>query len=233
MGPPLPVIPLTSPSPAGQPQCLIGQPQSSPASPVLPGQPSPPWPAQSRWQHRPLRPAPSPSARSMLATDEVRSIVTAGGPAPGDAEGMPVTTMQRWLEAACAELGIDPGTADARTILDVARYVAHQVPRPPPPLRYYQLGVAVGRGQALRATALRLTALASDWPAPASDAPPAEPSRPRPARHARPPDPNRLRPDRYARPGSTRLPGPPPGRGRPASIQRDSWLAIRPIAIYL
>lgn len=113
----------------------------------------------------------------MLATDEVRSIATAGGPAPGYAEGMPVTTMQRWLEAACAELGIDPGTADARTILDLARDVAHQVDRPAAPLTAYLLGVAVGRGQPLRATAERLTALASDWPAPASDAP-AEPAPP-------------------------------------------------------
>jgi Domain of unknown function (DUF6457) len=40
--------------------------------------------------------------------------------------------MQRWLEVACAELGIDPGTADARTILDLARDVAHQLTVPPP-----------------------------------------------------------------------------------------------------
>src|ERR1700733_1968270 len=88
------------------------------------------------------------------------------GPASGDPEGMPVTTMQRWLEAACAELGLDPDTADARTILDLARDVAHQVDRPAAPLTAYLLGVAVGRGQPLRATAARLTALANGWPAP-------------------------------------------------------------------
>jgi|HubBroStandDraft_3_1064219.scaffolds.fasta_scaffold180957_1 hypothetical protein len=118
----------------------------------------------------------------MLAPDdEVRSIATAGGPAPGDAEGMPVTTMQRWLDAACAELGIEPGTADARTILDLTRDVAHQVDRPAAPLTAYLLGVAVGRGQPLRATAERLTALASGWPAPAGDPPPAEPTPPSPS----------------------------------------------------
>ena len=80
-----------------------------------------------------------------------------------------MTTIQRWLEAACAELGIDPGTADARTILDLARDVAHQVDRPAAPLTAYLLGVAVGRGQPLDATARRLTMLASSWPAPSGD----------------------------------------------------------------
>jgi Domain of unknown function (DUF6457) len=102
----------------------------------------------------------------------VWSVATAGGPAPSDAEGTPVTTMQRWLEAACAELGIDPGTADARTILDLTRDVAHQVDRPAAPLTAYLLGVAVGRGQPLGPAAARLTALASSWPGPAGDPPP-------------------------------------------------------------
>ena len=97
--------------------------------------------------------------------------------AEGEAEA-PVTTMQRWLEAACSELGIDPGTADTRTILDLARDVAHQVDRPAAPLTAYLLGVAVGRGQPLGATAERLTALASDWP-PADD--PAAPGPKRPS----------------------------------------------------
>jgi Domain of unknown function (DUF6457) len=80
-----------------------------------------------------------------------------------------VTTIQRWLEAACAELGIDPGMADARAILALARDVAHQVDRPAAPLTAYLLGVAVGRGQPLAATAERLTALASGWPPSAGD----------------------------------------------------------------
>ncbi len=93
-----------------------------------------------------------------------------------------MTTIQRWLEAACAELGIDPGTVDARTILDLARDVAHQVDRPAAPLTAYLLGVAVGRGQPLGATAQRLTMLASNWPAPSGDPgpPPSDPGSPSP-----------------------------------------------------
>jgi len=74
-----------------------------------------------------------------------------------------VSTLQRWLEAACAELGIEPATADARTVLDLARDVAHQVDRPAAPVTAYLLGVAVGRGQPLGATAERLTELANGW----------------------------------------------------------------------
>ena len=80
-----------------------------------------------------------------------------------------MTTMQRWLDAVCTELDIDPGTADARTILDLARDVAHQIDRPAAPLTAYLLGVAVGRGKPLGATAGRLTTLAAGWPAPAHD----------------------------------------------------------------
>ena len=94
-----------------------------------------------------------------------------------------MTTIQRWLDAVCADLGIEPGLADTRTILDLARDVAHQVDRPAAPLTAYLLGIAVGRGQPLGTTAERLTALAGGWPAPAAD--PGWPAhgRVRPARH--------------------------------------------------
>ena len=59
-----------------------------------------------------------------------------------------------------AGLGIDPGLADTRTILDLTRDVAHQVDRPAAPMTASLLGIAVGRGQPLGATAGRLTALA-------------------------------------------------------------------------
>ena len=91
-----------------------------------------------------------------------------------------MTTIQRWLDAVCADLGIEPGLADTRTILDLARDVAHQVDRPAAPLTAYLLGIAVGRGQPLGTTAERLTALAGGWPAPAADPGPARP-RPRSA----------------------------------------------------
>jgi hypothetical protein len=74
------------------------------------------------------------------------------------------TTMQRWMEVACAELGIDPATVDERAILDLTRDVAHQVDRPAAPLTAFLLGVAAGRGAPLAATATRLQALAMAWP---------------------------------------------------------------------
>jgi hypothetical protein len=76
-----------------------------------------------------------------------------------------VTTMQRWMEVACAELGIDPATIDERAILDLTRDVAHQVDRPAAPLTAFLLGVAVGRGAPLPATATRMQDLALAWPA--------------------------------------------------------------------
>ena len=54
-------------------------------------------------------------------------------------------------------------------ILGLARDVSHQASRPAAPMTAYLLGIAVGRGQPLGATAERLTALAGGWPAPAAD----------------------------------------------------------------
>ncbi len=76
-----------------------------------------------------------------------------------------MTTLDSWTAAACAELGIDPKTGDARAVLDLAREVAHGVERPAAPLTAYLLGVAVGQGQDLHTAAARLRALASSWPA--------------------------------------------------------------------
>jgi hypothetical protein len=79
---------------------------------------------------------------------------------------MPMNTLQAWTEAACAELGIDPAAADARTVLDLARDVAHQVERPAAPLTAFLLGLAVGQGRQLDAAAGQLRALAGRWQAP-------------------------------------------------------------------
>jgi hypothetical protein len=76
-----------------------------------------------------------------------------------------MTTLDSWTGAACAELGIDPVTADTRAVLDLARDVAHGVERPAAPLTAYLLGVAVGQGQDLGTAAARLSALASSWSA--------------------------------------------------------------------
>lgn len=79
-------------------------------------------------------------------------------------EGMPMNTLQAWTEAACAELGLDPSSAPARVVLDLARDVAHQIERPAAPLTAYLLGVAVGRGQQAEEAARRLQELAAAWP---------------------------------------------------------------------
>jgi hypothetical protein len=74
-----------------------------------------------------------------------------------------VSTLERWTEAACAELGIDPAVADTRAVLDLARDVAHGVARPAAPRTAYLLGVAVGQGRPVAEAAARLQALAGAW----------------------------------------------------------------------
>jgi hypothetical protein len=74
-----------------------------------------------------------------------------------------VSTLERWAEAACAELGLDPALADTKAVLDLARDVAHGVARPAAPLTAYLLGVAVGRGQPVTDAAARLRELARTW----------------------------------------------------------------------
>ena len=68
-----------------------------------------------------------------------------------------------WVQAACAELGIDPGDVHRELILDVARDVAHGVARPAAPLTAYLLGLAVGRGTPVRDAAARITEMAESW----------------------------------------------------------------------
>ena len=79
-----------------------------------------------------------------------------------------MTTLDRWTEAACAELGVDPAEVSARTVLDLARDAAHQVERPAAPLTAFILGLAVGHGQPLEEAARRLTDLTARWEAPES-----------------------------------------------------------------
>ena len=68
-----------------------------------------------------------------------------------------------WVQAACAELGIDPGDVDRDLILDVARDVAHGVARPAAPLTAYIIGLAAGRGTPVRDAAARITEMAEGW----------------------------------------------------------------------
>ena len=77
-----------------------------------------------------------------------------------------MSTLEEWTAAARAGLGLDPGplgSADSKTVLDLARDVANTVDRPAAPLTAYLLGVAVGRGLALPDAAARVRAQAAAW----------------------------------------------------------------------
>lgn len=84
---------------------------------------------------------------------------------------LPPEALDRWLEAASAELGLDAATVDIGTVLDVARDVAHGVARPAAPLSTFLLGLAVGRAEnrsedpatELANRARALTELAERW----------------------------------------------------------------------
>jgi hypothetical protein len=82
-----------------------------------------------------------------------------------------VSTMDRWTEAACAELGLDPAAVDLRLVLDMTRDVAHGVARPAAPVTAYLLGLAVGRGQSAAEAAARISQLAARWDGPALEEP--------------------------------------------------------------
>lgn len=74
-----------------------------------------------------------------------------------------MSTLQAWISAASAELGLQQSIVDERAVLDLARQVAHQVDRPAAPVTAFLLGVAVGSGQQLGPAADRLLALAERW----------------------------------------------------------------------
>jgi broad specificity phosphatase PhoE len=82
-----------------------------------------------------------------------------------------MSTLERWIDAACAELGVDRATVDERIILDLARDSAHQVDRPAAPVTAFLAGIAVGSGESLADVANRLTALIRSW----QDAGPGQP----------------------------------------------------------
>lgn len=78
-----------------------------------------------------------------------------------------MSTLEAWISAACAELGVSQSIVDERAILDLAREVAHQVDRPAAPVTAFLLGVVVGNGQQLGPAADRLLALTERWQNPA------------------------------------------------------------------
>ncbi len=75
-----------------------------------------------------------------------------------------MSVLDEWVEAACAELSLDPAVVDQRAVLDLARQVAHQVDRPAAPVTAFLLGIAVGSGQQLGPTVRQLADLADRWP---------------------------------------------------------------------
>ena len=75
-------------------------------------------------------------------------------------------TLESWLAAVRAELGIDVAV-DQRLLLDVAREVAHGVDRPAAPLTTFLIGYAAaqrgGGAEAVAAAAAEVSALAAGW----------------------------------------------------------------------
>ena len=76
-----------------------------------------------------------------------------------------MSTLDDWADAVRAELGLDPDDAAQKTVLNLARVVAHTVDRPAAPLTSFLLGLAVGGGQPLAETAARLQQMARGWQA--------------------------------------------------------------------
>lgn len=59
---------------------------------------------------------------------------------------LPPEALEAWLEAASQTLELDSEKVDIKTVLDVAKHVAHEVARPAAPLSTFLLGLAVGSG---------------------------------------------------------------------------------------
>jgi hypothetical protein len=74
-----------------------------------------------------------------------------------------MSTLDEWTDALRTELGVDLDDAVTRTVLDLARVVAHAVDRPAAPVTAYVLGAAVGRGEPVADTAARIRRLADGW----------------------------------------------------------------------
>lgn len=74
--------------------------------------------------------------------------------------------MESWIEAVCAELGID-AEVQVAAILEVAKDAAHNVERPAAPVSTYLMGIAVASGMDAGDVASRIGTLARGWNPPA------------------------------------------------------------------
>jgi Domain of unknown function (DUF6457) len=104
---------------------------------------------------------PRPSAPPAGQTVPPSGEDPASPPAP---PGGGKTTVENWIAAVGAELGLDPADVPVRAVLDLARVAAHQVERPAAPLTAFMLGLAVGRGGDLADATARIERLADGWP---------------------------------------------------------------------
>ena len=78
-------------------------------------------------------------------------------------ENSATDALDEWMDAVCRELGIERDAAARKTVLDLARVVAHTVDRPAAPLTAFLLGTAVGSGRPLGASAERIVQIARAW----------------------------------------------------------------------
>ena len=72
--------------------------------------------------------------------------------------------MDEWVEALTRVLELPPDV-DVKSVLDVARDVAHNVERPAAPVSTFLVGVAVGGGMAPAVAVERVQELAQGWSA--------------------------------------------------------------------
>ncbi|MFL6070937.1 MAG: DUF6457 domain-containing protein [Actinomycetes bacterium] len=70
--------------------------------------------------------------------------------------------MNEWVEALTQALEL-PGDVDVKSVLDVARDVAHNVERPAAPISTYLVGVAVGGGMSQAVAVERVQQLVQGW----------------------------------------------------------------------
>ena len=70
--------------------------------------------------------------------------------------------MNEWINAVTDVLVL-PKDVDARTVLDVARDVAHTVERPAAPVTTYLVGLAVGGGMSQDVAVERVRDLLNNW----------------------------------------------------------------------
>jgi hypothetical protein len=73
-----------------------------------------------------------------------------------------MSRLDDWADAVVAELGL-PAGVDVKSVLDLARDVAHGVDRPAAPLTSWLAGMAVAGGADVDDVAARIRRLAAEW----------------------------------------------------------------------